>query len=509
MHKPIRSRMTDCITTVIILITASLLLFSNLGNQCLWQDEAQTALIAQTILTHGIPLGYDGKNCFSQLNGAEYGKDYIWKYHPWLPFYVLAAFFGVFGANQYTARLPFVLFGIATVVLIYFFAMSIWKSRRAGIFAAVLLLLSVPFLILSRQCRYYSPAIFFSMLSLYAYLGILRGSKRASPVFVLSSLFLFQTQFLHYIALIAAVIVHSSIFERKYLILIILLSSITAVFTIPWLIWTSGLFSSCFDIKPIEHLGSSVIPFMRLIIKWMYPSSILYISLLFAAIWLVKNKMVLLEKKEYISVFSLLLLFIVLNILFISSTAPCHFFRYLAPLIPACCLLMAFIMEFAARRHIIIAIILLGIFAYNQPLSDYLYEITHDFRGPIDGIVKYLKLHGKKDDIVAMTYGDLPVEFHTGMRVVGGLTGEDLSPIKKADWIIIRRHGFINTGDVVVKYIIHNAKRSSYESIILDYPDTTFENREDPDLHLYRTADELPVVLLKRKDDKSGLRNSH
>ena len=39
----------------------------------LWDDEAQTALISQTIVDHGLPLGHDGVNSFSQEAGAEFG----------------------------------------------------------------------------------------------------------------------------------------------------------------------------------------------------------------------------------------------------------------------------------------------------------------------------------------------------------------------------------------------------------------------------------------------------
>lgn len=63
-------------------------------------------------------------------------------------------------------------------------------------------------------------------------------------------------------------------------------------------------------------------------------------------------------------------------------------------------------------------------------LPDFLYELTHDFDGPIEGIVKFLDENGSENDIVAVTYGDMPLKFYTEMRLVGGLTGEDLSAIK-------------------------------------------------------------------------------
>ena len=41
---------------------------------------------------------------------------------------------------------------------------------------------------------------------------------------------------------------------------------------------------------------------------------------------------------------------------------------------------------------------------------------------------KYLNEHGSPEDIVAVTNGDMVLKFYTKMKVVGGLTGEDLSP---------------------------------------------------------------------------------
>ncbi|MCP4714021.1 MAG: glycosyltransferase, partial [Deltaproteobacteria bacterium] len=123
----------------VIIALAAALLFTNLDNHYLWQDEAQTALIAATVLERGVPLGYDGKNYFSQEGGAEYGPDYIWKWHPWFPFYYLALFFGLFGVSTFTARLPFVLIALLTVVLTYAAGRSLWQCRRAGLSAALLL----------------------------------------------------------------------------------------------------------------------------------------------------------------------------------------------------------------------------------------------------------------------------------------------------------------------------------------------------------------------------------
>ncbi len=104
-----------------MLSLASLLFLTNLSNQYLWQDEAQTALISKTILDHGVPLGYDGRNHYSQELGAEYDDSYVYRWQTWFSFYVVAASFSLFGTNTLAARLPSALLGIGTVILLYFF----------------------------------------------------------------------------------------------------------------------------------------------------------------------------------------------------------------------------------------------------------------------------------------------------------------------------------------------------------------------------------------------------
>ena len=128
----------ECIFLIIALVLSSILLLANLGNRYLWQDEAQTALVSKTILSHGVPLGYDGKNSFSAESENEYGQDYIWKWHPWVPFYLTALSFKLFGLNAFAARLPFALFGIATIMLTYFFTKSVTRDIKTASVATVL-----------------------------------------------------------------------------------------------------------------------------------------------------------------------------------------------------------------------------------------------------------------------------------------------------------------------------------------------------------------------------------
>src|SRR5690349_5081497 len=111
-----------------VALLASCWILPRLGQQHLWQDEAQTALIARTVLLTGIPHGQDGVNVFSQEQGAEYDADYVWKWHPWLSFYLTAASLRIFGPSAWAARLPFALGGIAAVLYAFYFVFNRWQS---------------------------------------------------------------------------------------------------------------------------------------------------------------------------------------------------------------------------------------------------------------------------------------------------------------------------------------------------------------------------------------------
>jgi hypothetical protein len=198
----------------------------------------------------------------------------------------------------------------------------------------------------------------------------------------------------------------------------------------------------------------------------------------------------------------LLLLFAAMTVAAACLTSPYPFFRYVAPVLPVAALVIGWLLDAVLRvQRIIGAVVvflILGALGYAWSVPDYLYEITHHYRGPVDGIVEYLGKHARKDDVVAMTYEDLPVKFYTGLRVVGGLTGEDLTPARSADWIIIRKYVISDKDLSVRNYLVSEVPLREYTAISLDAPDIPFQNREEPGAHLFRTAPGDPVIILRK-----------
>jgi 4-amino-4-deoxy-L-arabinose transferase-like glycosyltransferase len=483
----------ELVVLLLIACSSLILLLANLGNRYLWQDEAQTALVSKTILTYGVPRGYDGKNFFSQEGGAEYGENYIWRWHTWLPFYILAAFYKVFGVSTFVSRLPFALFGFGTVILTYFFAEALWPKRRIAAILAGLLAVSVPFLLLSRQCRYYSMVMFFVLLSLYAYVLLINRKRYAAFVLFAASTLLFHSQHIYIVPLFAALLLHAVIFGRRRLIVLLAVMAATIIVNGPWFAWLSGMnYNSHFFIRLRQ--GIMLYRYMEYyavsLVRHVFPVWLLAIMLVAIIVRCIKTRPFLL-RTWFLQKVSLPVFFILFNIFIVSAASTYVFYRYVAPAIPLLILLIAVIIDGVADIHPLPAIATVVVLVATGPLKDYFYEITHDYDGPEKGISRYLNEHGSPDDVVAISYGDMPLKFYTKMRVVGEMTGEDLEPTKNARWIII-----LTSDSGIDRYLLQNTDFNRYRKIETDYPSDFWANREDLEHHKFMTAETKDKVVI-------------
>ena len=502
-YTSIHNRKYEYFFLIVVVIFSSFLIFYNLDNQYLWQDEAQTALIGKTILSDGVPKGTDGINIFSQELGAEYNDDFIWKLHPWLQFYLVSASYKLFGVNTFTSRLPFALFGICTILLTYFFTKSLFKEKRTAVFVVILLMTSVPFLLLTKQCRYYSPAMFFSVLALYGYYFIINKRKFGYIIFCASSTLLFNSFQIYLVSLLLGTFIHALIYHRNLLLKLIISSIIIMLVNslgIIWIIDTANRSGNVFTLDIISYYwkfsGYGTIYISKLL-SYVF-SPILIIACLICFLWRKKLHGSVNCTDEISENIMLLVLFVFTNIFVIAPFVNFPFYRFICPVIPILIILSGYIVSLLSRLSVILSVLLLAVVIYFTNFISYVYEITHDYDGPIEGITKYLNKHGSLTDVVIITYGDLPLKFYTKMRVLGGLTGEDLSQVDP-QWIILRKLILCNEDMRVSKYIHNNYSPKKYEKIVIDYPDIPFENREDPEYHNFRTVKNYQKVIIYKK----------
>lgn len=486
-----------------IIVLAGALLLANLGNHYLWQDEAQTALIAKTVMARGLPYGTDGTNYFSQENGAEYGPNYIWKWHTWLPFYILAGVFKIFGISTFTARLPFALFGIGTFPLLYFYTADLFKNKRIAVFTTLLLISCIPFLILSRQCRYYSMTAFFSVLSLYAYHHILEKRKCSILLFIIATTLLFQTHYIYFATVFATIGIHCLLFHRNQWRHVGLACAGSIALSIPWILWLStAKFSQRYGQHNFDFVRSVAIALVYITKahKYIFPAYLLLVPILILLLQKLtkKHPSYQIHKTDW-SAIAIPVLFICITVATLAFSWPYTYIRYLCPVIPILLMTAGFIVNMAYRIFRCAGIAVLALVITAQPAPDFIYELTHNYDGPIEGIVAFLDKNAKPDDIIAITYGDMPLKFYTDLRIVGGYAGEDLSIAKNAKWVILRKHTICSINTEVRNQLKKIVNLKNYQPIEINYSDIPFENREALEIHHFRTVTSEPNVVILEK----------
>lgn len=534
----------------LLLIIGAMLLFADLGDVYLWQDEAETALIARHWLAHGLPLSTNGVTWVQQQAQPfiEFTQDYIWISHSWLQFALTAVSFAFLGSTTVAARLPFALAGLASVCFFYQFVLRWLQNKRVACIAAVLLLFCVPFILLARQCRYYALSVLFTLLTLDSYLWLRSDKSWAMPYFVLSAVLLYHSHYPAFFSVLAALFLHQLLSSRmrsawpRFLMALILIALLIA----PWayfmrLMNRLGLLPTQSQIarssflrwnRFVRQLGQ----YFLQITVWIFPL-LLPLVLIIARLWWSRRGgwAVIPTQAAFCQLCSLV---VVVNLVALSALG-WVFFRYLAHLIPLLVALLAITVVRLAGRWSTLAYVLVAVLITSNGLhilpyrllsaipfersylwqkamaspaiswvsqiqeirfrSDlwmYIQELTRPYKGPIEGIVTYLSQRAKPGQIVLVNDEDLPLQFYTGLHILGGLSGHGVAVALQPDWVIDRKYGHYRD---ILAAIVAN---SSYERIEIPYPDIRNENREEAYRHHYITVQgEDNVVLYRHKGD--------
>ena len=544
-----------------LLVAGLVLLLTNLGNIYLWQDEAETALLSQRLGTYGLPLAFDGRNLIRQAPmDIQYTADYVWVYHPWLPFYWTALSFKLLGPTTFAARLPYALAGLGTVLLLYYSVRRHFRDQRLATLSSTLLLLCIPFLLHARQCKYFPFAALFTVAALDAYLRLLRPqhaaeSRLALPYFILAGFFLFQSNFGAFLPLFAALGLHflltpKSLAEKRretrsagygrvaptrpsWSLIKRMALAVAAVglFVAPWAVylqtWARGRF--VFD---IYRFAGHLVHYVVYITGWVLPWPLL---LFFAYLYWIRRKNSGLDR-ERVSTLNLYILVTIITLLFLSATFIWMYFSYIVQLVPLLTVILALtILRIADRSRVLgyallvllVATNVLHVFPYALPLArsfkwaslaprrylaetdeliatagrlrsslvDYAYELTHDYDGPDEGIVLYLREHAAPGDVVLTNYGELPVAFYTGLHIAGGLGTFRLEEVTSPEWIINRPDGPYS--DELARII----SEGHYTAITISYPEILWGNRPVPEYHKFATVHDVPDVVIHRRAD--------
>ncbi len=213
-----RFRITTTHVTILILITAGYLSLTNLDLTYFWDDEAFVGIMAKNFLNTGELTAWDGRNLAAYVNGNELTNDLI-SINPPLDNLVAAVSFWIFGATTWAGRFPFVLFGLASII-VFSLLLRQHTEKDPWLWFYVLgsYAYSLGFLMNVRQCRYYALALFFSLLTLFLYHQCLRRKKVLYYILLaVSSGFLFYSNFLLTFAFLCSLILLHLLFYRNQL----------------------------------------------------------------------------------------------------------------------------------------------------------------------------------------------------------------------------------------------------------------------------------------------------
>jgi len=234
------SRLGGFAPLLALLPFAAALVLIDLGGPLLWEDEGDTAVYARTILQFGVPRAWDGRTFIDSDDGLRVapralGQDLVMVGTPWLPYYVTAASFALFGESEWAARFPFALAALATVVMLYVFVLRATGSVRAAFAAALLLVASVQFQLYARESRSYALNMLLTVVLLWGFLRL--SERRRDPWLAVAAVLLFHVQILPAaLALGACAAVALAVpGQRHRLRPLLARAPFVAVLTLPWL----------------------------------------------------------------------------------------------------------------------------------------------------------------------------------------------------------------------------------------------------------------------------------
>lgn len=516
-----------------IALAASFFLFHQLGQRPFWQDEAETACLAKNVLRFGLPRAYDGVNYISQEQGREYGADFLWSWSPWMQIYVSALGLKIGGIDTFAGRFPFALAGLLCVFLTYRLVRVHFGDVRWARLAALILALSVPWILFARQNRYYTLGALLTLLSLEAFIPR-RPSTGAKLLAGVALGLMFHANYLLLFSFGPAIYGAKFLVERRLpRVQDVWLTALAAlVIILPgFAIYGIGKQGGMMDFTKIPaNIGGYFSDF----VQFMLPLP-LCAYLLFRWRKFFTSVSSYQGPEDETEKFILVSMLAILASVFILALIPQRFFRYIVHLFPMLAIVFGWMIARLWRKHALSAALLgillmgtnwlhiipmevLGIvnrpwqtdptmLAYpNFPLRLLAMELLHGYPDVNANIIDYFQKNARKGDTILITYGDLPLQFYTDFKVLGGLRADDPEARNNPEWVVKRcvsrtdRDGFLVQSDDVSLH--HLDLQRDYDRLELDFADEMFGNRADPYYHRFVPQEEpyQKLVVHRRKD---------
>ena len=463
--------------SVILFALFSLSVFKHISYPLFWQDESSTAMGAQRVAEYGYPKVHGRKNIYNDMpmdttiavnkhdalvGGANWGQYY----------------FGVIGhklaertddlyAKTGLFRMPFAVLGIIGLALWVFFMLRFCPDKFSKhLFTALFIffsLLSVSLTLLLREARYYSILIFCTALVMGLYntyrfykpfnkivfigievLALFIIFVSYSPMYVASLLTLGLSELI-----IAVPIYRKTNFIQawKHTLPLIILAAASILS-----IWPMIIEYNYFEaMKAINKEGLQVTwdvykEHIAAIFGYFKNYGFLWLAVALRALVWCNHKKLKAQRTPLFKVSNFLTLFFIIVAFTVARSPQMMYTRYFVCLLPAISFIMifdAFMLWhcYATRKQktlnykvalpaIVFVVLFFSSLVNILPqLKGHLYEITHQYKGPLDHTIPYIKENFTRADtlIIAANYEEYAYMYYLNSKVLIGFAGTNVA----------------------------------------------------------------------------------
>jgi len=530
------------LSLIFLIFYAFFMVFLGLNNSVLQVDEGADTFVSSTILKYALPYHHDGVN--STMEYAQVRNDGLFIYRTWVPYYLQAASLFTFGQTTFAARLPFAFLGVLSAVTLYFFALKLTKSKSVAFLATLFLISSVPAILYFRTARYVGLPILLTVALLYSYITIFEKRKWDPWPLTIISILYFHTMYVAFTGVILGVLVHfyisrkstaSENYKRAAQAAIV-----TAIFTLPWLWFNFPVFAKIteFYLSTSNQIDTSGWRFLKNLTGFLFQLNNYIFPFILLPLLFMKS---LHSYKNEI----LLCLCCITGLIFVSLLHSIPLQQYIAGSFSLWYILLALLIieGFPGRpaiRSIFTAILIFTNLIHVGPLlsaketlknhpewfnknsyTEYAYksfdreirfrsvfynhllEISNPYKGPLDEIVNFFKIHGKPDDSCYIDNEAESLAYYTGMKVIHR---DDIKAHDAPNWIVLRgdyRDAVKgNPRSPIAQNLRAVLQNNHYVKMELDAPPIRVNNTYDIQIHLFRSPSSADKIKVYRLADR-------
>jgi len=491
------------------------LAFCNLDGRLFWADEAENAVLARNILKFGVPKVDDGVNHIGLHGDAFDARDGVWTWSPWLPEYVTAASFAVFGETTWAGRAPFAFIGWLTVVALGAAAWKIYRSHRITVAAILLLGTSEVFLLHIRQCRYYSITVFAEVLLLYGIYQILAKNKSGPWLILIGLTLQFYCNYVIAAANVPLLLILAwNLFREKKSSALPLLISLGVLLLIsaPWLLysefWRQG------SAEPHDPWTKTLRFYLVQFHFYFFPWCIVLLPVYG---WLMRRfskasvrlEMNLPAAPLRFERYLFLLPFLYTPVLVVM---PGGYLRYLLPVLPAICLLVAaWLFRYIRWTAVAVALLLVqcasNVFSVatdpfakqiplRSPLTDFILSTFLPYQDRFTDVLDFFQKNAEPGDAVVSGNPEFPLMFYTRLKIINAqLSPSPFQPLPK--WILPA-----SVSDVFFfpPAPLPESLKRYYDTITLTVHDSPrVDNMPEPDFYQNQTTKTMTWFTIYKK----------